>query len=748
MDGASPYPLWELWAKRFAVDAAAWLEDCSLPLSPMASSEAPSLAILDDPTCDVLCLCGVYVEKIYSKIALWLSKSDHRSLVIVAHCPQIISQIAMLPNAGQILRNEQVALHYVPMRDLGSIRLEEIVAPYSLLKWHFIASCAADVLCNRLQYRLGTYRRRFAAYAQAHSGYYANAFQNICQLPGSYSLNTLNGAFCGVPAIICGAGPSLAKQADVLRSLLPKALFLAGGTAVNVLNALHIDPHLIVTVDPHPSSIARVLAATSICAPHCFRLGAHALSLRWLHGESIYIPGAGGHSLAPYVEQQLGINSLDIVDTMNVVTLAVVLARSLGCSPIILVGCDLAYTSFSSDYAPCVMHPAFIDKAVEASSEKQIWMRDIFGKPIATNSRWLAESNWLSYYAKEHPELVLFNATEGGIGAPPIPNTSLHALDSYFQKNKIGDLDMRLHAALYCGNRAVSKKKTQCLLKDMRREIGECLSLCKKLLEENSSDLTSSAATTPWQLDAPIKGKLEANPSYVYFLGEFDAAFKEVHKRDIGYLENNTFGLTGDALQKRRVDMRKSYLSHLIQVTSDALNHVVTACNLDTGEGQSGLLAFAPLSLFAKKALPIDLCEQGYTAMALSGKRVHYFYEEKGYLEKEAYVIGKRGEVLAKCGYKRGKREGLATFFYPNGALYRSIEYRDGVRSGIQREYYPSGILKALLPYKKGLIDGSVVLYYPSGAVKLKACFQRGQRCGLEQAWKENGEVFYKWNFE
>ena len=38
---------------------------------------------------------------------------------------------------------------------------------------------------------------------------------------------------------------------------------------------------------------------------------------------------------------------------------------------------------------------------------------DIYGKPIYTLWKWIAEANWIGDFAKAHPDITVINATEG-----------------------------------------------------------------------------------------------------------------------------------------------------------------------------------------------------------------------------------------------------------------------------------------------------------------------------------------------
>ena len=67
--------------------------------------------------------------------------------------------------------------------------------------------------------------------------YYSNFYKNLFELPKAKPASSLFSKFDKVPAIICGAGPSLEKNLPLLGTLKDRAIIFAGGTAMNALNA-------------------------------------------------------------------------------------------------------------------------------------------------------------------------------------------------------------------------------------------------------------------------------------------------------------------------------------------------------------------------------------------------------------------------------------------------------------------------------------------------------------------------------
>ncbi|MBM3192500.1 MAG: motility associated factor glycosyltransferase family protein, partial [Chlamydiae bacterium] len=79
----------------------------------------------------------------------------------------------------------------------------------------------------------------------------------------SFYADDLRGKFQGVPAIVCGAGPSLKGAIPWLKQAENKALILAGGSTIAALTTQGVTPHLGLVFDPNPGEYARLKASSA-----------------------------------------------------------------------------------------------------------------------------------------------------------------------------------------------------------------------------------------------------------------------------------------------------------------------------------------------------------------------------------------------------------------------------------------------------------------------------------------------------
>jgi hypothetical protein len=223
----------------------------------------------------------------------------------------------------------------------------------------------------------------------------------------------LKGAFAGMPAIIVGAGPSLAKNGHLLKKFEDKALIFAGGTALNVID---VEPHFAASIDaaaPSRQFKMHPFAET----PFCYQSRMNPENFALIHGPRLLFPDSSSDPINWLEEEE----SFDGGWTVGNFLTAV--ALHLGCDPIIFVGMDLCYTH-NRKYAE--IETVLPDGLVQVGD-------------VLTQRDWLMAAKWTE--AKNGP---FINATEGGILS--LPKADLESLLSQLQAR--GDLRKKVHEAI------------------------------------------------------------------------------------------------------------------------------------------------------------------------------------------------------------------------------------------------------------------------------------------------------------
>ncbi len=172
-----------------------------------------------------------------------------------------------------------------------------------------------------------------------------NLIRNLPTIAKSRPVGRFSDALRDTPAFIIGAGPSLDRNIDQLRKV-EKGLLLAVDTALGPLLRSGITPHAVITVDPrdlvfeHFREISSLGPTTLVFAP-----SSNPKILRQYSDHPRLISLNPGD--LPLLERMRG--CLDMGDSVPrgymVGHHAFNVARYLGCSPLVLVGMDLAFPS-------------------------------------------------------------------------------------------------------------------------------------------------------------------------------------------------------------------------------------------------------------------------------------------------------------------------------------------------------------------------------------------------------------------
>ena len=81
--------------------------------------------------------------------------------------------------------------------------------------------------------------------------------------------------------------------------------------------------------------------------------------------------------------------------------------------------------------------------------------------------------------------------------------------------------------------------------------------------------------------------------------------------------------------------------------------------------------------------------------------------------------------------------DGLVTYYYKSGNIFKEIHYEKGKRQGIQKTYYPTEEVKEMGVFDEGQKDGVWKTFYKNGKIETKGKYRDGEKVGV---WK----TFYK----
>jgi len=279
-----------------------------------------------------------------------------------------------------------------------------------------------------------------------------NYFANVKSFFKYPPVDTLKGRFNGAPLVIAGAGPSLSKNAHVLRDFRDRIFVISAITAFKPLLKHGIVPDL-------------VIAAEKKDLPEYFTNGHDDLKTRFLLAEvtndMMFKRETGGKFVYfnPYsslsVEQARHWGaSFFPSNGGSVTTVALNIGRLLGCSPIIFIGQDLAY----GDGRTHADGSFFNDTRVEIDPDKKVileggagqqegnvkelhWLKGLDGRPVASRYDWVTFHQWfekeMADIKASGADLLVINATEGGAYIEGMVHRTLKSALDEFAEQKV-----------------------------------------------------------------------------------------------------------------------------------------------------------------------------------------------------------------------------------------------------------------------------------------------------------------------
>ncbi len=450
---------------------------------------------LDLSRTKVLYVYGIGLGYYYDAIKPWLQRDPSHYVVFLEDDLAVLRRFFETEKATEVLDDQQVQLHHFDDVEKGH-------AMFEWLTWYFIRlqpnisaldlyqTQRADTLDQLTRIILhGAVNKEAlgSEYQRYGASFFRNFYSNLLELPHSYHGNKLFGKFKGVPAIICGAGPSLNKNIQLLPELRDKALILTGGSALNALSCQGILPHFGGGIDPNPTQYERLMSNFAYEVPFFYRSRMYHKAFRAIHGPRLYINGTGGYAVSNWFEDKFEMEGEVVDEGLNIINLLLEIAAQLGCDPIITVGMDLAFTGMKS-YADGIVSNAEVTEEkilnvadLESGAFKR---RGVDGKPIYTLWKWVGEAAWISDFAKRHSDRTVINATEGGIGFEGVPNMPLAEVADKHLVN-CGDLDARVHSEIQNATiQGLTQQTVFAALEELYRDLGETEELCDGLLGE------------------------------------------------------------------------------------------------------------------------------------------------------------------------------------------------------------------------------------------------------------------------
>ncbi len=215
--------------------------------------------------------------------------------------------------------------------------------------------------------------------------YRNNTLRNVRSIAAEADAAVLRDAFGGLPALVIGAGPSLDRNIADIAAHRDRALIIAADTALRPLLAAGIQPHIVVAADPSETNARHLCDLPPCPATALVAEGSVDPEALCVFTGRTFFCRVGDHDPWPWLNER-GIDCGKLRSWGSVLTTAFDLARTMGCSPIVFAGADLAFTdgrpyARGTTYEEVWYQAATWGQAIESS-----WAASIGSWPVATET--------------------------------------------------------------------------------------------------------------------------------------------------------------------------------------------------------------------------------------------------------------------------------------------------------------------------------------------------------------------------
>lgn len=225
--------------------------------------------------------------------------------------------------------------------------------------------------------------------------------------------------FEDIPIIIVSAGPSLNYNMHYLKEARDKAVIIAVGSAIKILDSNGIVPHFRMAADGGENEGKIFDEIDTGNAALIFADTLYHKILERYQGAKIRMVLTSG-PLEQYIFKELYDELLLIKSGFSIANVALDLALKLGAKKIILMGQDLSYTE-GSLYAKGGWKQ---DEAIDFEGDRYVKTSNTLGETVYTDKPFLGMRDLFEDMIRANPGPVYINATERGLNIAGTVNKS------------------------------------------------------------------------------------------------------------------------------------------------------------------------------------------------------------------------------------------------------------------------------------------------------------------------------------
>lgn len=708
---------------------------------------------------ETILIYGVGLGYHYEIFKPWLKKIPKRLLIFIDDDPAVWHRFLEGSLAEEIMADSQVMLidfkypgydHWNDFRSKfkwfitsSSLRLTK---SFVLESYCINRKTETQLIMTQLTYLIEQ-ARKFTKEMVVHPFMlFYNYFKNILTLPSNDTLtHNLKNKLKGLPFIVCGAGPSLAKVMPLLNDLRDKAVIFAAGTAMNIMTRRGVRPHFGASVDPMEIQESRILSSLAYEIPQVLIPRFYFAATPHLHGPLMFYNLFGGSSCCTWFDKELKLPHDRFAVGISTSTVACAMAAFFGTDLLILLGMDLAFIEGERYSTGVTIHPTTKPEPSKnplLPGPKKLERHNIKGEVVNTHDLWLKESDFYKQYVGNYPHISLINCTDEGLKIDEVPTIPFDEVEKR-RLTRSYDVQNWIHYAIQSSEPPkVTADEVLAALEKWKAS----LDVCRDFFTEKYKE-------------APLSS-VEEEPAFKYSLKVLVEVYDEVTESEITKFDLYPHNFTEERkkeIREERELSRGKFLQPVIQEQLLAITNTIEDYrNTKRNELAKDLIkpvAYTSTDIYRYENGQIEIHDEELGIdfkESFTPTEIFKTLHKNGSIEKEMLYHGtelhgpssfynESGFLLARGWFIHGKRSGKSVQYYRTGDLYSIQRYLNGLPHGIQEYYYPNGQLKTKINYNNGAIEGELILYYPEGTMKKRQFFHDGLLNGIEEIWTPDG---------
>ena len=234
-----------------------------------------------------------------------------------------------------------------------------------------------------------------------------NIFKNIKE--EALPIEELINKFSDLPAILVSAGPSLNKNMHFLKEIRNKAVIVAVGSAIKILDSNGIIPHFRFAFDGNETEEKIFENIDTESSALVFGDELFPSILPNYKGKKIRMVLDTTYLLR-YIQEDVYKSTFTITSGFSVANVAFDALIKLGCKKIVFMGQDLCFTD-GSLYAK----GSWSSEKIDFSTKEYIRTKNIFNQEVYTKRGYIGIKSLFENMIKKNLEIEYINATEGGL---------------------------------------------------------------------------------------------------------------------------------------------------------------------------------------------------------------------------------------------------------------------------------------------------------------------------------------------